>query len=154
MEGKMKRQNALTLTAASLSSILTLLYLVAIVMMGMKISFTVGNGENSVLVNFKALTFSRAMNWILLFAMSLFVTVNLFSGGFGNKFIKSAAALVAVVLAVLELITFIEPFTRHHEGLKWNFMCTINLVVFLSRTVVAAASSIMAVDSWRKKKAA
>ena len=99
MEGKMKRQNALTLTAASLSSILTLLYLVAIVMMGMKISFTVGNGENSVLVNFKALTFSRAMNWILLFAMSLFVTVNLFSGGFGNKFIKSAAALVAVVLA-------------------------------------------------------
>ena len=151
MEGKMNKRSALINSAALVSSVLTVLYLVAIVLMGMKVSFTVGEGETAVLVNFKSLTFSRMMNWILLFAMSLFVTVNLFSLGFGNMYIKSAAALVAIALAVMELITFIAPFARNREGPKWNFMCTIDLVVFLSRTLVASAATIIAVRALKKR---
>lgn len=149
----MKGRKALTTTAAIISGILTVLYLVAIILMGNKTSFSIGEGESAVTFNFRPLTVGRTLNWILLFALSLAVTVGLFADGFKNRWVKSACAAIAIIMAVLELVNFLGTATRCIPAGKWTVMCTVDLAVFILRTIVAIASGILAFKAWKKNSA-
>lgn len=142
------------LSAAILNTLITILYAVAIIMMSQRSTFIIGSGDDAVTINFRALTISRALNWSLLFLMSLFITVCLFCKKLRQKPVLLINVAIAITLVVLEFLTFLSPFIRKIKwGMpaKWDFMSTINITVFLIRTYVASVCVYLTVKKIFKK---
>lgn len=136
----MKTNKKSLIAAASINAALTILYILALIMMGKKLKFTFGGGDNPVIINFKHLNATRIINWLILFAASLYITVCLYGNFFRNLMVKVSATAAATVLAVLEFLTFLLPIIKKmisQYSPVWDFMSTVNLVLFFLRLFVA-----------------
>ena len=146
----MKKRNVQVLASGIVNAVLTVLYLIAIILTAKRVSFTIGSGENELLINFVPLTPARSINWIVLFLLSAFVTASIFSSGFKKRWVKILCAVVAAVLAVLEFIAFLGPIVYSASNgfsTVWSPVSTVEMIIALLRFFVAATCIVTAVKN-------
>lgn len=155
----MKDKSKVIKAAGIVNLVVTALYVCVLFLMFSHISFKVLKEDSveGLSVLFLKPNAERVVYWVFVIIASIFLSISLFKHAFNSDVCRFLTFVVAVILCIFEIISFVSPLwgqfsiyfkmksrnTPYELNFQWSFVTTLMLAVALMRIFITYGSLLL-----------